>query len=85
MDIEAKHVATADPKRPYKTYAAMLSAFISSLLLSGVEMPMWLKAVLGGIVAGLAVYLTGNPLKFKQNVTIDKPAGFNVDDDVPLF
>lgn len=71
--VKPTDVVESDKLRPYKMYAAMVSAFISSLLLSGVEMPTWLKAVLGGIVAGLAVFLTGNPLQFKKSVTLDKP------------
>ena len=81
--VKPTDVVEADKSKPYKTYAAMASAFISSLLLSGVPMPLWVKAILGGIVAGLAVYLTGNPMRFKKSVTLDKPR--HLAEDETLF
>ena len=62
-------VLEADPKKPYKTYAAMASAFLSSLLVSGVPLPVWVKALIASLVAALAVYLTGNPLRVKKSAS----------------
>lgn len=57
----------ADKKRPYKMYAAMASAFLTSLLLADTGLPVWGKALIGAVVAALAVYITPNPLKLSRS------------------
>lgn len=52
----------ADKKRPYKMYAGMLSAFITSLITANLDWPPIVLAVGAATVASLAVYLVPNPL-----------------------
>jgi Kef-type K+ transport system membrane component KefB len=63
---EVERYVEANPKKPYKTYAAMVSAFLSSLLVSGIEMPPIVKALVAGVVAALAVYLVKNPIRERR-------------------
>lgn len=52
----------ADPKRPYKMYAAIVFAMIGSLLTNElVSSNPWAVAVGGSALAGLAVYIKRNP------------------------
>jgi len=53
---------TADPKRPYKVYVALVFFFTSELLLSGVDWPDYVRAGLIAIVSTCAVYMTTNPI-----------------------
>lgn len=78
--MNEEYVLEADKKKPYKTIAAMVSAFLSSLLLSGVPLNPVIQALLGGIIAALAVYLVPNPLKVKQG-----RRHVNVNDDPALW
>lgn len=51
-----------DPKKPYKMYAAMSSAFLVSFLTTNAtSMPAWAVGLLTALVASIAVYLTPNP------------------------
>lgn len=51
-----------DPKRPYKMYAAIVSAMIVSYLATNAtDLPSWAVGLLSAIVAGIAVFLTPNP------------------------
>lgn len=53
----------ADPTRPYKTYAAIVSAFLSSFLLtSATDLPSWAVGLLTAAVAAISVYVTANPV-----------------------
>jgi mono/diheme cytochrome c family protein len=59
----------ADPKRPYKMYAAILSAFLSSFVATNAtDMPAWAVGLLTAAIAAIAVYVTPNP-------TTAEPAG----------
>lgn len=53
---------TADPKRPYKLYASMASAFIGSLLLGDLGLPKIVVALMIAVVAALSVYVVPNPI-----------------------
>lgn len=55
---------TADPKRPYKLYAAMVSAGLTSLLTH--DLPMWATAGITSVIAALSVYLVPNPIVGKK-------------------
>ena len=62
-EVEVK----ADPKRPYKTYAGILFAMIGSLLTNEViSSNPWAVAFGGACLAGIAVYITGNPTVIKN-------------------
>lgn len=51
-----------DKKKPYKMYAAMLSAFIGSFLLTNsTDLPTWAVGLLTGLVAAISVFYTPNP------------------------
>ena len=76
---ESTDVVEADPKRPYKMYAAIAAAMLTSVLGES-SLPLWLRILFGAIVAGLGVYLTPNPLRYKKNADT-----LNKDADVPLF
>lgn len=65
-NVNEEFALEADKKRPYKMYAAMLSAFLTSIVASGLELPAWATAILVAIIAALAVYLMPNPLKVKR-------------------
>lgn len=54
-----------DPKRPYKMYAAIAAAFITSLIGSNI-LGVYGTAVATAIVAAIAVYLTPSPLRVKK-------------------
>jgi hypothetical protein len=55
--------AVADPKRPYKTYAAIVSAFLTSFIATNsTDLPSYAVGLLTAAVAAIAVYLTPNPL-----------------------
>jgi hypothetical protein len=55
-------LAKADPKRPYKTYAAIVSAFLTSLLVTNAtELGTVGVGLVTAAVAAIAVYLTPNP------------------------
>jgi hypothetical protein len=58
----SKHLIKADPKRPYKLYAAMASAFITSMIGAGLDLPGWATALGTAAVAAIAVFLTPNPI-----------------------
>ena len=54
--------AKADPKRPYKTYAAIVSAFLTSLLATNAtELGAVGVGLVTALVAAIAVYLVPNP------------------------
>jgi stage V sporulation protein SpoVS len=53
---------SADPKRPYKTYAAIVSAFLTSLLVTNAtELGAVGVGLVTAAVAAIAVYVTPNP------------------------
>jgi hypothetical protein len=54
--------SNADPKRPWKTYAAIVTAFLTSFLATNsTDLPAWGVGLITAAVAALAVYLTPNP------------------------
>lgn len=66
----------ADPKRPYKAYATLVAAFLSSLLASELPFNIWARAFLAAVLAALTVYLVPNPIvakltKGRQSVSDD--------------
>ena len=65
-DKYVNEVVEANPKKPYKLYAAMVSAFIASFVASGVDLPVYVTAGGTALVAALAVYLVPNPLRAKE-------------------
>lgn len=51
-----------DPKKPYKMYAAIVSAFIASFLATNAtDMPSWAVGLLTALVAAIAVFMVPNP------------------------
>lgn len=59
----ADHLAPKpDPKRPYKAYATVLAAFLSSLVLTNATDlgPLWV-GIITAVLAALATYVTPNP------------------------
>lgn len=56
----------ADKKRPYKMYAAIIAAFLTSIITSGLEMPDYVKALIVAVLAALAVFVVQNPLVVKK-------------------
>jgi hypothetical protein len=55
-------VTKADPTKPYKTYAAIVSAFLSAFIASNSsDLPSWAVGLIAAAVAAIAVYLTPNP------------------------
>ncbi len=77
MANEVEEFVEANPNKPYKMYAAMASAFLTSLLLTDIGIPTWGKAIISAVVAALAVYLVKSPLRAKKTapgkiVTVDR-------------
>lgn len=64
---EPDWVLEADPKRPYKMYAAIAAAMLTTLLTYADVLPVWVLIVVNMILSGLFVYSTGNPLRVKQS------------------
>jgi hypothetical protein len=51
-----------DPKKPYKMYAGIASAFLTSIVTDAtLDLPRWVAAIISAAVAGLAIYMTPNP------------------------
>lgn len=51
-----------DPKRPYKMYAAIVSAFLASFLATNAtDMAPWAVGLVTAAIAAIAVFLTPNP------------------------
>lgn len=70
--VEAK----ADAKRPYKMYAAIASAFLTSFVATNAaDLPSWAVGLITATVAGIAVYLTGNPIQVKKSRIITPRGG----------
>jgi hypothetical protein len=65
---DVNDLVEADSKRPYKLYAAILSAFLTTLVTSDVSLAPWAKALIVSVLAGLAVYITRNPIKRKSAI-----------------
>lgn len=65
----------ADPKRPYKLYATILSTMLSTFVTSELELDPWVRVLVSCIVAGLAVYLTPNRVTLKKGAP-----GFTAED-----
>lgn len=76
MNDDVNALVEADSKRPYKLYAAMLSAFLTTLATSDAPMPTWLKALILAAVSGLAVYIVRNPIKRKDAFVNNEDALF---------
>lgn len=75
------YVLEANPKRPYKMYAAILAGALGALLVYSDVLPLWLVIAVNSILGGLAVYLVPNPLQLKnKGVSPTAYAG-----DTPLF
>lgn len=52
----------ADPKRPYKMYAAIVAAFLASFLTTtGDDLPAWAVGLITAAVSAIAVYVVPNP------------------------
>jgi hypothetical protein len=66
MENDVNDLVEADSKRPYKLYAAILSAFLTTLITSDVSLPPWAKGLIVSFLAGLAVYITRNPITRKN-------------------
>lgn len=60
--VTSNEVFECDRRRPYKLYAAMVSAFLSSVLLDATEIPPFVVSILVAANAALAVYLVPNPI-----------------------
>lgn len=65
-DKYLNEVVEDNPKKPYKTYAAMASAFITAFIAGNVDLPVYVEAGAVGLVAALAVYLKTNPKRAKE-------------------
>lgn len=52
----------ADPTRPYKMYAAMASAALTTGIAEWADAPIWAVVTTATLISALAVYLTPNPL-----------------------
>lgn len=53
----------ADPKRPYKMYAAIITAFLTSFIATNAtDLPAWAVGLITAAVAAIAVYVVPNPL-----------------------
>jgi hypothetical protein len=51
-----------DPTKPYKTIAAIVSAFLTSFIATNAtDLPSWGVGLVTALVAAIAVYLTPNP------------------------
>jgi hypothetical protein len=51
-----------DPAKPWKTLAAILSAFLTSFITTNAtDLPAWGVGLITAVVAAIAVYLTPNP------------------------
>lgn len=51
-----------DPTKPYKTIAAIISAFLTSFLATNAtDLPAWAVGLVTALVAAIAVYMTPNP------------------------
>lgn len=51
-----------DPTKPYKMYAAIVSAFITSFIATNAtDLPNWAVGVATALVAAIAVFLVPNP------------------------
>lgn len=68
MNEDLNTVVSADSKRPYKMYAALLVAFLSTLITTELNMPPWGKALIVSVLAALAVYIKSNPITQKDAV-----------------
>lgn len=55
----------ADPKKPYKSYVAILVAMLTTLAGYSQVLPAWATLVIAVVLSGLGVYLVPNPLRFK--------------------
>ncbi len=52
---------------PYKMYAAILSAFLTSFgVTAAADLPNWANALITAVVAALAVYIVPNPVKSRR-------------------
>lgn len=51
-----------DPTKPYKMYAAIISAFLSSFIsTNATDLPGWAVGLITAVVAAIAVYMVPNP------------------------
>lgn len=73
----SNEAVVADPKRPYKTYAAVASAFLSSFLATNAaDVPPWAVGLITAAVAGIAVYMTTNPKVLNQKNVVPSEHGY---------
>ena len=79
MEIQVE--AKADPKKPYKMYAAIIAAFLTSFLTTSADtLPAWAVGLITAVVAGIGVYITGNPINVKKSQVVkgsDNPTLFD--------
>lgn len=83
--VNEQFVLEANPKKPWKMYAAVASAFLSSLLLTDIGLPAWAKAIITAVIAALAVFLVPNPLRVKPADQIVKKGPSANEDDPYLW
>lgn len=73
----------ADPAKPYKTYAAIVSAFLASFVsTNATDLPSWAVGLITAAIAAIAVFLVPNPV-----VAVAPPEGEPLqyeDDDFDL-
>lgn len=83
--MNEQYVLEADPKKPYKLYAAVAAGVLGSTLAYADVLPLWLVIVINSILGGLAVFLMPNPLRVKKSGASNQPPAYNGQDDAPLF
>jgi hypothetical protein len=55
-------VVKDDPAKPWKTIAAIVSAFLTSFVATNAtDLPAWGVGLVTAVIAAIAVYLTPNP------------------------
>lgn len=52
----------ADPRKPYKMYAAVAAAMIGQLLAYSDVLPMWVVILASVVLAGVMVFKVPNPI-----------------------
>lgn len=51
-----------DPTKPYKMYATIVSAFLTSFIATNAtDLPGWAVGVITAVVSAISVYITSNP------------------------
>jgi hypothetical protein len=63
---EIEQYVEDNPKKPYKMYAAMASAFITTFVAGNVDLNPYVEAGAVGLVAAIGVYIARNPKREKE-------------------